>query len=130
MLKKVAYRRTLETAASIADRLDLPVTVEAGVRERAFFTCDVGSASSRLARDFPRFDFSHLAETWWPPLDEDEDQLANRCEHFRRQAADWHDWADLLVVTHWGFIRDLTGEAVPNGTLLRFDPVHSRILQS
>ena len=70
------------------------------------------------------------AETWWPPLDEDEDQLANRCEHFRRQAADWPDWADLLVVTHWGFIRGLTGEAVTNGTLLRFDPVNSLILQS
>ncbi len=28
-----------------------------------------------------------------------------------------------MVVTHWGFIRGLTGEEVANGTTLHFDPV-------
>jgi hypothetical protein len=26
------------------------------------------------------------------------------------------------VITHWGFIRALTGLTVPNGTVLRIDP--------
>ncbi|MGD1880414.1 MAG: hypothetical protein ACFB13_23280 [Kiloniellaceae bacterium] len=32
-------------------------------------------------------------------------------------------WDGLLVVSHWGFIRGLTGHAVENGVALRFDPV-------
>jgi hypothetical protein len=33
------------------------------------------------------------------------------------------DWGRIAVVTHWGFIRSLTGTEVTNGELLRFDPV-------
>jgi hypothetical protein len=32
------------------------------------------------------------------------------------------DWPHVAVVSHWGFIRGLTGQAVTNGTLLQFDP--------
>jgi len=32
------------------------------------------------------------------------------------------DWPQVAVVSHWGFIRALTGLRVPNGHLLRFDP--------
>ncbi len=43
------YVRTLETAEIIADRLNLPITVEPLVRERAAFSCDIGTPRSRLA---------------------------------------------------------------------------------
>ena len=29
---------------------------------------------------------------------------------------------EIAVVTHWGFIRALTGLKVPNGAVLRIDP--------
>jgi hypothetical protein len=32
------------------------------------------------------------------------------------------DWPRAGVVTHWGFIRSLTGLTVPNGAVLRIDP--------
>ncbi len=116
------YRRTLQTAEIIASVLALPVVIEPMVRERAFFACDVGSPRSHLAADFPDFEFGDLPERWWPPLDETEDQLDLRCSAFRAQSAGQPDWPGLLVVSHWGFIRGLTGEAVANGTVLRFDP--------
>jgi hypothetical protein len=31
-------------------------------------------------------------------------------------------WSEIAVVTHWGFIRALTGLKVPNGAVLRIDP--------
>ncbi|MEA2738909.1 MAG: glucosyl-3-phosphoglycerate phosphatase, partial [Acetobacteraceae bacterium] len=33
-----------------------------------------------------------------------------------------HDWANTLVVSHWGFILSLTGQSVANGQWLRCDP--------
>ena len=32
------------------------------------------------------------------------------------------DWARVAVVSHWGFIRGLTGLTVQNGAVLRIDP--------
>ena len=32
------------------------------------------------------------------------------------------DWSEIALVTHWGFIRALTGLKVPNGAVLRIDP--------
>jgi broad specificity phosphatase PhoE len=32
------------------------------------------------------------------------------------------DWARVAVVSHWGFIRSLTGLTVQNGAVLRIDP--------
>ena len=116
------YLRTLQTAEIIARHLGLPVTIDPAIRERAYFKCDVGSPRSTMAARFPRFDFGTLAERWWPALDETEDELAARCTRFRADAAQWADWPGILAVSHWGFIRGLTGEAVTNGTVLRFDP--------
>jgi hypothetical protein len=30
--------------------------------------------------------------------------------------------SEVAVITHWGFIRAVTGLKVPNGTVLRIDP--------
>ncbi len=117
------YTRTLETAEIIARHLGVPVTIEPLVRERAYFLCDIGSHRSALARRWPHLDFDHVEERWWPPLDESQDLLLARCMRFRAAMAETADWRAVGVVTHWGFIRGLTGREVANGQLLGFDPV-------
>ncbi len=117
------YRRTLHTAEIVAEALGLPVSVEPLVREHAVFTCDIGTPASDLRRQWPNFDFGDLPETWWPRLGETNDEVRARCEHFRQSATVLADWSHLLVVSHWGFIRGLTGHEVANGATLRFDPV-------
>jgi len=116
------YSRTLHTAEIIAERLGLSITVEPLVRERAFFSCDVGSPRSQLAARWPVVDFGDLPERWWPEPEESEAELARRCALFRAAAARRADWPHLVVVSHWGFIRGLTGQAMPNGSALRFRP--------
>jgi len=116
------YSRALHTAEIIAGRLGLGVTVEPLVRERTFFVCDVGSPRSRLAGRWPGFDFGDLPERWWPDPEETEKALLARCTAFRAAMAKTEDWAHVAVVSHWGFIRGLTGQAVANGSLMSFDP--------
>jgi len=117
------YTRTLHTAEIVAKALALPVSVEPLVREHAFFTCDIGTPASELRRRWPNFDFRDLPEVWWPRLAERDTEVLARCEQFRRATAVLADWSHLLVVTHWGFIRGLTGAELSNGASLRFDPV-------
>ena len=116
------YWRTLHTAEIIADALGLPVTIEPQVRERYSYVCDVGSHRSDLLRRWPKFAFGNLPERWWPEAEETEEALALRCRSFRDAQIAARDWDGLLVVSHWGFIRSLTGQAVGNGVALRFDP--------
>ena len=115
------YSRTLESAQIIAEQLKLPVMVDPQVRERAYFMCDIGSPRSQLDRQWPHFDFQDLQEVWWPRR-ESEAQLARRCTRFRGHAAALDNWRHIVVVTHWGFIRGLTGAEVGNATALTFDP--------
>ena len=119
------YTRTLHTAEIVAAALGLPVSVEPLVREHAAFACDIGTPASDLRQRWPAFDFGDLPEVWWPRLGETHNEVRERCERFRQDAVRLADWSDLLVVTHWGFIRGLTGEEVANGTALRFDPVNA-----
>ena len=116
------YSRTLHTAEIIAAYLGLSVVIEPLVRERCFFTCDLGSPRSELSARWPGFEFGELAERWWPEPEETEAELQARCTAFRSVMAAAEDWAHVAVVSHWGFIRGLTGQEVTNGTLLRFDP--------
>lgn len=121
------YWRTLQTAEIIADHLKLPVFIEPIVRERAFFACDEGSPRYKLAARWPQFEFVDLPDTWWPNLDETVEQLDQRSAQFHRDISAAGEWEDILVVTHWGFIRSLTGETVTNGTVLGFDPSNSAV---
>jgi broad specificity phosphatase PhoE len=116
------YTRTLHTAEVIAERLGLSVTIEPLVRERAYFMCDVGSPRSDLSARWPAFEFGDLPERWWPDPEETEAELMVRCRAFRDAMAESHDWPHVAVVSHWGFIRGLTGQAVENGTVVAFDP--------
>ncbi len=116
------YRRALETAAPLAASLDVPVTVRTLVRERFAFTCDIGSPRSALERSWPGHDFSALPEVWWPAETESEAEVNHRAARFRAEVAAAPDAQACLVITHWGFILALTGQRVPNGEWLRYDP--------
>ncbi len=116
------YTRALETAAIVANALGLAITVDAGVGERTAFFCDVGTPGARLRERWPNLDLDHLDDVWWPTFEESESALAVRCERFREGLVEAGDWTGLLVVSHWAFIRELTGLAVLNGTVLRLDP--------
>lgn len=119
------YTRTLQTADIIARILELPVTIDSLIREHAFFSCDVGTPRSVLSRDWPHLDFSQLPESWWPSDPESEEDVQARARSFHGRMAETRDWAEVLVVSHWGFIRGLTGHEAKNGEILKFDPITS-----
>jgi len=119
------YTRALQTAAIIAETLDLPIEIEPLVREHAAYHCDIGTPASLLAGTWPHLSFDHLNETWWSALDETEAQLLDRCHHFRSRAAGWTDWREVAVVSHWAFIRGLTGYEARNAELVPFNPLQA-----
>lgn len=119
------YTRALQTAAPIAEALGVPVIVNPVVRERYAFSCDVGSPATRLADAWPEHDFSRIDEVWWPVLDEPEADVVARAALFRAEMAALPDWADTLVVSHWGFLLALTGASVMNGQTVRYDPTEA-----
>mgnify|MGYP001453132695 CR=1 FL=1 len=108
------YRRALQTAMILAGELGLPVTVDAAVRERCAFSCDQGSPPAELARDWPGLDFSGLDEVWWGGVIESWPSLAARCAAFRSAIRARPDRDAVAVVSHWGFIRGLTGAELHN----------------
>ena len=118
------YTRALETAAIIAEGLDLPITVEALIAERFCFACDIGSSLDVLRARWPDLALDHLPDPWWPQSEETEAEISVRSEHFRRQITS-EAWQEIGLITHWGFIRALTRLSVPNGAVLRFDPTRS-----
>jgi broad specificity phosphatase PhoE len=116
------YTRTIETAEILAGALGLEITLEPLVGERAAFSCDIGTPPTLLAERWPHLAFDHLDDPWWPAHEETEEALALRCGRFREAVAGTEDWHRVLVVTHWGVIRALTGMPVKNCTALRWNP--------
>jgi broad specificity phosphatase PhoE len=117
------YTRALETAAPLAKRLGLPVTVTPLVGERYAFVCDVGTPATELRFAWPDLDLAHIQEVWWPPIEEPADQVIARAALFRQEMAALGDaWKRAVVVSHWGFILSLTGISVQNGQWIRYDP--------
>ena len=119
------YHRTLETAEILNERLGLHVTVEPLVCERAFFLCDIGTSRSALERRWPRHDFSTLDEIWWLPLEESEASLNRRSIAFRDKMRREQNWAGTLVISHWGFIRAMTGHEVGNCEVVTCNPMEN-----
>ena len=113
------FTRTLQTAEIIADALKLPVEIEPLVHEHAAFICDIGTPAQDLAKRWPDWRFDHLPDRWWPEAEEEE-QLHARCQRFWGLIEPHEARPRTLVVTHWGFIRALTGLRVGNGHLVRF----------
>lgn len=120
------YTRTLQTARIISERIGVPLSIDPRVRERAAFHCDIGTPPAALARRFPEFDFGGLGDPWWHDhlslgRAETEEELARRAEHFRRDMAASEDWRRVAVITHWGFVRALTGRQAQNGEIIVYD---------
>jgi glucosyl-3-phosphoglycerate phosphatase len=118
------YTRAIETAEIIAGCLGVGVAIEPLVRERAAFHCDIGTPREALKSRFPALDFAHLEDPWWHDhvalgVEESEAQIRNRGRLFHRQAAQLHDRDTVAVVTHWGFIRAVTGIEAKNAEILR-----------
>jgi broad specificity phosphatase PhoE len=116
------YVRALQTAEIVAGILDVPVTVDAAVGERCAFTCDLGTSPASLGARWPDYGFHHLEEEWWPTPIESESVFRWRCERFRANTVQIEDWPEVLVITHWGFVRGLTGLSVTNAETIPFDP--------
>jgi broad specificity phosphatase PhoE len=114
------YRRTLETAIIIAERLGLDIAVDPLVRERCAFACDQGTPASLLASAWPDIDFAGLDEFWWGRRIESQASLIGRADRFATAMARADDWRQVAVVSHWGFIRAATGKAVGNAELVRW----------
>ena len=72
------YTRALQTAAPVARRLALPLTVTPLVRERYAFACDIGSPASALRASFPDHGFHAVDEVWWPAEEEPAEQVVAR----------------------------------------------------
>src|SRR5581483_4691161 len=66
------YSRALETAEILARRLEVAITVDPLVGERAAFACDVGTRRGDLRERWPHLVLDHLEEEWWPQLEETE----------------------------------------------------------
>jgi broad specificity phosphatase PhoE len=116
------YTRAMQTAAPFARRLGLPVTISPLVRERFHFVCDIGSPVSSLRATWPEHDFGDLPETWWPAETETEAEALVRATAFHAAMAAVPDHAGTLVVTHWAFIRAMTGLSLGNGEWIVIEP--------
>jgi broad specificity phosphatase PhoE len=121
------YTRAMQTAAPFARRLGLPVTISPLVRERYHFVCDIGSPVSALRAQWPEHDFGELPETWWPTETETEAEALIRATAFHAAMAARPDHAETLVVTHWAFIRAMTGVSLGNGEWIVIEPEDSRL---
>ena len=113
------YRRTLQTATTVARALDLPIEIEPLVRERCVFSCDLGTPASRLADLWPELDFRGLEEFWWGEPEESEASIAERARRFQRAVDGGRRTGAVAVITHWGFIRAITGQEVANAAWVR-----------
>jgi broad specificity phosphatase PhoE len=116
------YTRALETAQPFLRTHEAPIHIMHEVRERAAYTCDVGSTPGLLAARFPHHDFSHLPSRWWHEGVETEEATIERAGAFRAIMASREDSPTTLLISHWAFILALTGRSVRNGEVLEYDP--------
>lgn len=125
------YTRALETAEIVGGLLGRPVEVDPDIRERAGYACDIGAEPDDLRTRWPALDFGDLAARWWAHdtdrpgcdgLNEPEAALNARVGRFRQRIAERADWAETLVVCHWGPIRAMIGRRVENGDFVVHDP--------
>ncbi len=119
------YTRALESAAILAEALEAPIAIEPLVRERYAWTCDIGTPSSTLAAAWPGLRFPDMPERWWPQDEEHDHHVEARASDFHQAMAADPDHGETLVVSHWWFIRALSGAELANAAMVevRLAPV-------
>lgn len=113
------YTRALQTADTLGRALALPIAIDARVRERFAYSCDIGTGASVLSIVWPGVTFDTLAEQWWHAAEEPVDEFHQRCGDFHRDMLDERAYATTAVVTHREVIRALTGHLVQPGEFVR-----------
>ena len=117
------YQRALQTSALLFDLTIQNLTVNFLAGEQFGFSCDIGSPRSELEKKWPLIDFEKLTEVWWPSEPETENAVRQRGALFLKETTDRFLKTDkLVVVSHWGFIKSLTGLSVENGSVVEFHP--------
>ena len=115
------YQRALQTSAVLFDLTNRDLTVNFLVGEQFGFSCDVGSPRSELEKKWPQVDFENLTEVWWPSEPETKNAVGRRGALFLKETSNQLLNTDkLVVVSHWGFIKSLTGLSVDNGSVVEF----------
>jgi len=94
------YTRAVQTAHVIARAVNVPIEIDATIRERFAYDCDIGTPRPVLALRWPDYAFDHIDETWWPDREEPIPAFEARCHAFRRRIAESSDWRTTAVVTH------------------------------
>ena len=121
------FTRTLDTAITVAPD-GVPIRVDANVRERQSDPSDVGRPASVLACEYPALEFGHLDEVWWTGggIPDRLGVLVESHEHMAGRAAAFLKWFAgreervVLLVSHQGFIRSLSGITPENGAIYEF----------
>jgi broad specificity phosphatase PhoE len=116
------YTRALQTAQPFLRTHAATIVIMHEVRERAAFSCDVGTTPDLLAEKFPHHDFDHLPRQWWHGGLEPMESTVARADAFRRAMAAREDSATTLLVSHWAFILALSGRSLGNAEVLQYDP--------
>ena len=115
------YQRALQTSAVLFDLTIQNLTVNFLVGEQFGFSCDIGSPRSELEKKWPQIDFENLVEVWWPSEAETENAVGKRGALFLREVSNrFHNTDKLVVVSHWGFIKSVTGLSLENGSVVEF----------
>lgn len=116
------FTRALQTATPIARALGLTPQITPLVRERGMYSCDIGSPASTLAQNWPDLDFAHVPEQWWSPQPEPDHALSLRARQFRQTMRQTRHDGQTLVVSHWWFLLELSGQSLENGDWLHLSP--------
>ena len=117
------YRRAIQTTMELFDLKNTKLVISHLVGEQFGFSCDIGSSRSQLEQKWPLIDFADLRENWWPHEPESRHDVKQRAAEFFKQYSTLFDTADdLVIVSHWGFIKSLTGLSVENGTVVEYFP--------
>jgi glucosyl-3-phosphoglycerate phosphatase len=120
------FMRALQTAQPLLKFHQVPVEIVHEARERAAFTCDVGSSPEVLAARFPHHDFRHLPLQWWSAPVETLEATTARADQFRELMAMRDDAKTTLLVSHWAFILALSGKSLENGEIVEYDPLSGK----
>ena len=120
------FTRTLQTAHLIFGN-NLPMQINAMVREQLCNSCDVGSPPSELSKKYPHLDFDHLNECWWHNKEKDHRGISVEPDETLQERA--NAFSEFLkreqiqstaIVTHGNFIRALTGIQPKNCEVIKF----------